>query len=82
MKKTKTSRGFILYEFQDGSSEKCSLQESSRADKFEVWLGLDRDTIPIHPVLGVPLGVRMKIDQKLARKLGLKLIAFSETGII
>lgn len=82
MKKTKTNRGFALYTFKDCYGGDCSLQESSRADEIQVWLGLDAKECEKHHVTGESLGMRMLIDQKLARKLGLKLIAFAETGLI
>lgn len=82
MKKKKTNRGFVLYEFKDFYGSNCSLQKSSSAEYDQIWLGLDTDTIPLHHVTGQPLGVRMLIDRKLAAKLALKLAAFSETGKI
>ena len=82
MKKCKTNRGFRLYTFKDVYNDECSLQESSRADQLNVWLGLDTHEIKTHHVTGEPLGVRMCLNQKLARQIGLKLIAFAETGII
>jgi hypothetical protein len=41
MKKSKTNRGFELYEFTDKYGEKCSLQESSIATEDCIWLGID-----------------------------------------
>lgn len=82
MKKKKTNRGFVLYEFKDFYDAPCSLQQSSTVIDG-VWLGLDGvKEVPKHHVTGESLGVRMLINRKLAAKLALKLAAFSETGEI
>lgn len=82
MKKGKTLRGFTIYTFSDFHQNECSLQKSSRADKDEIWLGLAGDEMKMHPVFNVPLGMRMAIDRKLAKKLAKKLLIFAETGEI
>ena len=82
MKKSKTSRGFTLYTFKDVHEDECSLQESSRVDEINCWLGREGDVVKVHHVTGESLGMRMCLNQKLARQLGIKLIAFAETGII
>lgn len=79
MKKSHTTRGFDLYTFQDSYKKDCSLQMSSIADYEAVWLGRDGDQEK-HSITGELLSTRMHIDRKTARRLGLKLIAFAETG--
>lgn len=41
MKKSKTNRGFGLYEFKDSKGIRCSVQESSSATERAIWLGCD-----------------------------------------
>jgi hypothetical protein len=82
MKKSKTKRGFVIYEFKDRYGGDCSLQKSSNAEEDQVWLGLDLTEMPTHHATLEPLGVRMLIDRDLAAKLALKLAAFAETGEI
>ena len=73
MKKTKTSKGFRLYEFKDCYGGKCSLQMSSREEDPRIWLGLD--SYPDQVNIG-----RMHLNRKTAAKLALKLAAFAESG--
>jgi hypothetical protein len=40
MIKSKTQRGFALYEFKDSYDVSCSLQKSSSMDD-KIWLGVD-----------------------------------------
>ena len=79
MKRTKTKRGFRLYTFQDTYKCRCSLQMSSIAHHEAVFLGSDEDQ-ERHDVTGELLTTRMHINRKTAREIGLKLIAFAETG--
>jgi hypothetical protein len=41
MKRVKTGRGFVIYEFKDRCDENCSLQKSSLATEDAIWLGID-----------------------------------------
>lgn len=91
MKKSKTSRGFDLYEFKDCNGKECSLQKSSRAMKDMIWLGIDdaepiifssQGWIPYHIPSEVSLHTRMHLDQKTVKKLIKKLQKFVETGEI
>jgi hypothetical protein len=41
MIKSKTQRGFALYEFKDSYNVPCSLQKSSSAEDDKIWLGVD-----------------------------------------
>jgi hypothetical protein len=41
MIKSKTHRGFALYEFKDSYDVPCSLQKSSSAEADKIWLGVD-----------------------------------------
>lgn len=38
-----TARGFPLGDFQDHYGERCSIQESSLATEFAIWLGRDEE---------------------------------------
>lgn len=68
MKRTKTARGFRLYDFKDRNAIACSLQASSVATESLIWLGRDGD------------GTRMHLTRKMARELAAKLMVFAETG--
>ena len=76
--KKKTSRGFIYYEFKDTYDEDCSIQESSSIDPH-LWLGQDNGG-KLHHVTLEPLGARMHVDKKIAKKLIKLLTKFVETG--
>ena len=39
--KTKTNRGFGLFEFKDRYGRRCSLQDSSLASEPAIWFGID-----------------------------------------
>lgn len=43
MKKSKTQRGFVTYDFLDEYNQKCSLTKSSLAEKDCIWLGVDQN---------------------------------------
>jgi len=45
MKVNKTGRGFDLIQFDDDNGAHCSLQKSSSANKYKIWLGVD-EVIP------------------------------------
>ena len=42
-----TQRGFKKGEFTDGYNNKCSLQESSSAENYYIWLGIDNPKVTI-----------------------------------
>lgn len=63
MKRTKTARGFRLYEFKDHYGNECTLQASSLADKPCVWLGIGEPKVqmmasqaPVHIAKGETTG--------------------------
>lgn len=72
-----TPRGFLRGEFVDRYGEKCSIQESSIADEFCIWLGCEHETKARD---GEPVGARMHLTQELARDLILLLQRFANTG--
>lgn len=72
-----TQRGFLRGEFVDRYGEKCSIQESSIADEFCIWLGCEHETKARD---GEPVGARMHLTQELARDLILLLQRFANTG--
>jgi hypothetical protein len=49
MNVTKTARGFALIDFNDGNGVKCSLQESSAAEREMIWLGCDEPNAKSFP---------------------------------
>lgn len=50
IKKSYTNRGFVIGEFTDLYGQKCSIQESSLADKPALWLGLCKPEITVMSV--------------------------------
>lgn len=92
IKKSKTERGFGLYEFTDLYGSKCSIQDSSLATESAIWFGVDDP----HPVImsskigegwidypippEVLLHTRMHLSQKQVQKLLPILQHFAETG--
>lgn len=50
IKKHFTNRGFVIGEFEDLYGAKCSIQESSLADKSALWLGVHRPEIKVMSV--------------------------------
>lgn len=89
MKRTKTHRGFRLYEFKDYYGVKCSLQASSLAEVSAIWLGCTdfnarrlvqgKGWIP-HDIGDVSGDTRMHLTRKEVKALLPKLIAFVESG--
>lgn len=77
--KGETDRGFRLYSFKDKYGKRGELQMSSIADYEAVWLGYAGDQ-ERHPVTKELLTCRLHLDRATARKIGMKLIAFAETG--
>jgi hypothetical protein len=72
-----TSRGFLRGEFTDRYGEPCSIQESSIAGEFCIWLGCEHETKAKD---GEPVGARMHLTQVLAAELLPLLERFIETG--
>lgn len=71
----KTSRGFLIGEFEDRYGAECSIQESSLATEACVWLGVDKD------LNGEIVGKgRMHLTQEMARDLIPVLRYFARTG--
>lgn len=92
MKLEKTARGFLRGEFYDGNGEKCSVQESSSAERPMLWLGID-DPKPLVLVtkegwkeVDMPTGVlltgRMHLTQENARELLPLLKKFIKQGCL
>ena len=50
IKKRFTGRGFVIGEFEDLYGVKCSIQESSLADKPALWLGVHKPEIKVMSV--------------------------------
>jgi len=50
IKKSYTSRGFVLGEFKDRYGVKCSIQESSLASEPCIWLGVSEPEIKVMSV--------------------------------
>lgn len=93
MKATKTDRGFILVEFEDGNGQVCSLQQSSAVrDEGLCWLGVTDPPVMVRaPDQGwenvpLPEGAlvmsRMHLTQAQVRALLPYLTHFAETGEI
>jgi hypothetical protein len=92
MRKTKTERGFALYQFTDMHEAKCSLQKSSLATDDAVWLGVDEPELFIHDkddntkfvVMSLPENVSAKSRMHLSRSQVKELLpilkTFSKTG--
>jgi len=63
-----TERGFLRSDFKDASGAACSIQESSLATDYCIWLGQGDG--------------RMHLTRKLARELIEWLGAFADTGTL
>ena len=50
IKKDFTARGFVIGEFEDLYGVKCSIQESSLAEKPALWLGVHKPEIKVMSV--------------------------------
>ena len=72
-KRKKTERGFQYIEFLDENDYNCSLQESSLATEYGIWLGrnFSRDGGP---------SLRMHLTQSHAKELIKHLQKFVDTG--
>lgn len=66
MRTRKTERGFKLAHFQDHYGQDCSIQESSLATDYCLWLGAHEN--------------RMHLTRKMAKRLLPNLLKFIETG--
>lgn len=77
MRITKTPRGFAVGEFRDINGDECSIQESSRAGDYCLWLGLEKGT----HIEGCCMA-RMHLNRKLAKMLIQKLQVFVDTGYL
>lgn len=79
MKSKTTNRGFERIDFKDFSNEPCSIQESSLATDYAIWLGCDHETMDPQ---GRPCGSRMHLSQALAAELIPLLQRFVDTGYL
>jgi hypothetical protein len=70
-------RGFLRADFKDYNGNVCSIQESSLATEYCLWLGLNEGTH--HHVTGDCLA-RMHLTRDMAREIGNALLRFAETG--
>lgn len=73
-----TNRGFIRGDFKDRYGAECSIQESSLAEEYCLWLGCNHETV--HDKTGQPCGSRMHLTQQMAAGLIPLLSKFVETG--
>jgi hypothetical protein len=92
----RTNRGFKVAEFIDRHGEKCSIQESSLATEYAIWLGLDDIKLQVkgwHPAWperyrkmtkeeqkNILTAGRMHLTQEMAAALIPLLQHFVETG--
>lgn len=77
MKIEMTQRGFAVCNFLDEYQTKCSIQESSAAEKNCIWLGTNE--CKVHHVTGEHLS-RMHLTQEMVIDLIPLLITFAITG--
>lgn len=54
MKKSKTTRGFSVREFEDFNGVKCRIQKSSLATEDCIWLGADKLVLQKFTPFGKP----------------------------
>lgn len=81
IKLTLTERGFARGEFTDLYDEKCSIQESSLATDYCIWLGMDEAPEPKGPLQALhPPACRMHLNRKQVAALLPLLQHFVETG--
>lgn len=73
--KTKSEKGFDMYDFMDTSDQECSLQKSSDAITPKIWLGVDYSP-------HTQKQARMHLDQLQAKALIPILQRFVDTGEI
>ena len=89
-RRSRTGRGFALYEWVDSYGEKCSIQKSSIATADMLWLGVDSPSVQLVGRVGPPrpfelppdamVSSRMHITRAQARKPAKLLAHFAETG--
>ncbi len=88
-KKSKTQRGFGIYEFKDKYGKECSIQKSSLATEDAIWLGIDDpepmifgkngwEKYPIPEEVSMP--TRMHLTQEQVKKILPVLQHFVKTG--
>lgn len=70
----RTTRGFAYAEFHDYDCDQCSIQESSIATEYLLWLGRDLNES------GVDGAYRMHLTQRNAAEHWPLLRRFAETG--
>ena len=78
-----TSRGFVLYRFEDRYGQRCSLQQSSLATEAALWFGVDNTGPHLEGPGGQrnePVGARMHLTRLQAQALLPLLTHFAETG--
>lgn len=73
MKVTPTNRGFNRAEFTDRYGSECSIQESSLATEYALWLGVHKDFNGVE-------STRMHLTQEQVAELLPLLQRFVETG--
>lgn len=88
--KTKTNRGFGLFDFKDKYGRECSLQDSSLASEPAIWFGIDnanpqvlkkgKEWIPFLVPDDVHFTTRMHLTQEQVKALLPILTYFAETG--
>lgn len=77
MKIELTSRGFRRADFKDADGEECSIQESSVATDYMLWLGCNKGLHHMGECLA-----RMHLTQKQAAALIPLLQNFVDTGLL
>ncbi len=88
--KTKTNRGFGLFDFKDKYGRECSLQDSSLASEPAIWFGIDNANpkilkkgsgwVPFSVPDDVHFTTRMHLTQEQVKALLPILTYFAETG--
>jgi len=71
-----TPRGFARADFEDLYGSRCSIQESSLATRYAIWLGVDEGS----PYYETQEGIRMHLSQEQVKALLPLLKRFVQTG--
>lgn len=79
MKLKKTERGFYRADFVDRNGDACSIQESSIATEYCIWLGMNSGT---HHHVTKNCMARMHLTRQMAEELIPLLQAFVSTGLL
>lgn len=79
---TRTERGFVRINFDDLYQARCSLQESSLATDYAIWLGVDRTPADFAAAGSQVIGYRMHLTQSDVRALLPLLTIFATTGVL